>query len=536
MIISRLPALALLAVLLAACASVEEPAASGERIRADIAFLADDARAGREAGTPGYDAAADFVVRRMKEIGLEPAGASGWFQDVPLRSAVRDMSAARLSLRTDGKATDLIHLEDFIAGRSFRAPAYDISAPLVYAGYGVTAPAEGVDDYAGLDVSGKIVVVFAGAPPTLNTEKRAYYSDSDIKLENAAARGAVGFISMPTKADADKGQWPRIVSNASSAGMTFIDADGGAPAPDLEAGAHLNVSGAGKVFAGERSEYAALQAKEAEGAGAPKGFPLAKTARLAGASTLADSRSANVIGIIKGGDPALADEVILLTAHLDHIDVVKSAAPGEDAINNGALDNASGVAVMLEAARMIAQSGKRPRRTIAFVALTAVEKGLLGSEYLALRPAFGGRRIVANVNLDMPVMLYPFSDIVAFGAERTTIGPVVAKAAKEMGVALAPDPFPEENIFIRSDHYSFVKEGAPAVYLMPGFANGGAEAFGAFLKNNYHRPSDDLSQPIDYEALARFAELNRRIARALADAPSAPAWVDGDFFGEMFAK
>jgi Zn-dependent M28 family amino/carboxypeptidase len=162
--------------------------------------------------------------------------------------------------------------------------------------------------------------------------------------------------------------------------------------------------------------------------------------------------------------------------------------------------------------------------------------GLLGSDYFARRPGVGAGRIVANVNLDMPLMLYPFEDVVAFGAERSTLGATAKEAAREAGVRLAPDPFPEEGIFTRSDHFRFVEQGVPAIYLFAGFAAGGEAAFGKFMKERYHRPSDDLSQAIDYEAAARFADLNFRIAAEIADADRAPAWRAGDYFGAMFFR
>ncbi len=524
---------------LAACASTPELAATPtERIRADVAYLADDARMGREPGTAGYDDAADYVAGRMKAVGLKPATKSGWRQQVPMRSSQRDLDAARFSVSAGSSQTDFLHLDDFIVGRSYAEPAFSVTAPLVYVGYGVSAPADGYDDYAGLDVAGKIIVAFGGAPPAFNTEKRAYYSDRDVKLNTAESRGAVGFVTLMTKEDAEHDDWKTGLRYVKSLGMAAIGPDG-APmmaAPKITASASLSVAGATKLFAGERVEFAALQAGEAQGKGAPKGFALAKSATLSGASILGDVKSANIIGVIEGADPALRDEVILLSAHLDHIGLSKSAKPGEDAINNGALDNAGGVAVLIEAANAFARSGERPKRTIAFVALTAEEKGLIGSDYLARYPAFGGKRIAANVNLDMPIALYPFTDVVAFGAERSSIGPIVAEAAKSMGLALSPDPLPEENLFVRSDHYSFVQQGAPSVFLVPGFANGGEAAFASFLKDHYHKPSDDLALPIDYDALARFTELNFRVARALANAPQSPAWVEGDFFGEMFSK
>lgn len=508
------------------------------RIEADIAFLADDARLGREAGSKGYDAAARFAVTRMKAIGLTPADGKNWRQKVRLRAAVRDAAAAKFVLRDGETQSELVHLEDYIIGQNFEPGTFDATAPVVYVGYGVTAPEEGIDDYAGVDASGKFVVLFDGAPPALNDDKHAYYSSGRVKFSNAAAHGAVGVIGVQTAADAARIPWARVAAAIGRARMATIGEDGRAEidAPSLVAKASLSVAGAGKLFAGEKMDFAALQAGEAGGKGAPPGFDLRKTIHLAGASKLRDATSANVIGMIDGADSALKDEVVLITAHLDHLGLAPSAKPGEDAIHNGALDNASGVAVMLEAARMFKQSGARPRRSVAFVALTGEEKGLLGSDYLARHSAFGGRRVVSNVNLDMPIATYPFSDVIAIGAERSSLGPVVDAAARSMGVSLAQDPMPEENLFVRSDQYSFVRQGIPSVFLVPGWANGGEKAFGDFLKNHYHQPSDDMSLPIDYEALARFADLNYRIARTLADAPLAPTWNSGDFFGMKFSK
>jgi Zn-dependent M28 family amino/carboxypeptidase len=221
--------------------------------------------------------------------------------------------------------------------------------------------------------------------------------------------------------------------------------------------------------------------------------------------------------------------------HLDHLGTRSNAKPGEDAIYNGALDNAAGVATMIEAARAFADSGGRPRRSVMFVANTGEEKGLLGASYFASNPTVPAGGIVAAVDLDMPLLLYRFTDVIAFGAGHSQVAETVRRAAAEMGVALSPDPMPEENIFVRSDHYEFVKEGVPAIMLATGFANGGAEKWHAFLRGAYHHPNDDMSQPIDWASGARFARLNYLISRELADSDRRPLWYKGDFFGDLFA-
>jgi Zn-dependent M28 family amino/carboxypeptidase len=242
--------------------------------------------------------------------------------------------------------------------------------------------------------------------------------------------------------------------------------------------------------------------------------------------------SSNVAGMIEGADPALRGEVIVLTAHLDHIGI-RPAVNG-DTIANGALDNASGIATMLEVARGFVEAPVRPRRSMLFLAVTAEEKGLVGADYFAQNPTVPKASLAANVNLDMPILNYDFTNVVAFGAERSTIGPAHGRAAERVGITLQPDPLPQEGLFTRSDHYRFVEQGVPAVFLMTGFANGGEQAFTGFLAGCYHKVCDDLSQPINYGAAARFARVNYEIARELVDADERPRWNPGDFFGQLF--
>jgi Zn-dependent M28 family amino/carboxypeptidase len=242
--------------------------------------------------------------------------------------------------------------------------------------------------------------------------------------------------------------------------------------------------------------------------------------------------SPNVLAVLPGSDPELADEYVLLMAHLDHVGTDPTREG--DKIYNGAMDNATGIATMLEVARAMATAPDRPKRSILFAAVTAEEDGLLGSQYLARNIPVGGK-VVGVVNLDMPVLLYDFTDVIAFGSDHSTLGPIVARAAGRMNVALSPDPLPQEGLFTRSDHYRFVQEGVPSVFLMTGFAGPGREAFGGFLANHYHKPSDDLALPIDWNAGAKFARINYLIAREIADSPERPRWYADSFFGQTVA-
>ncbi|VAW01133.1 Gll4423 protein, partial [hydrothermal vent metagenome] len=272
---------------------------------------------------------------------------------------------------------------------------------------------------------------------------------------------------------------------------------------------------------------------DAEGV-SPSGFDLAVTISMQGAQTSKTVTSPNVVGLIPGSNPDMKDEYIVLSAHLDHTGIdQKKIDAGEDGINNGAFDNAMGVATMLEAATRLREASLG--RSVLILAVTAEEKGLLGADYFAHYPTVDGDALAADVNLDMPVVLYPFTDVIAFGAERSSIGPIVRTAAAKMGITLSPDPMPEQNLFVRSDHYRFVEKGVPAVFLVVGFANGGEEKINDFRKNHYHKPSDDTSLPILYDEAARFAEVNALIAKDLANAEERPHWNEGDFFGELFS-
>jgi Zn-dependent M28 family amino/carboxypeptidase len=246
--------------------------------------------------------------------------------------------------------------------------------------------------------------------------------------------------------------------------------------------------------------------------------------------------SSNVLGMIPGSDPALADQPMLLMAHLDGLGIRAARSedtPATDQIRNGAMDNSTGVATLIEVARQFMRDGTRPRRPILLAAVTAEEIGLVGAEYLAHNPV--GGRVAAVVNLDMPVLTYPFSDVIAFGAEHSTLGPIVRRAAARMNVALAADPLPQEGLFTRSDHYKFVRAGVPSVFLMTGFAGEGRERFTRFLADTYHSPRDDLNLPFDWQAGARFAQLNYLIAREIADSADTPRWYADSFFGDAVA-
>lgn len=511
---------------------------SPEAIKAHMTFLADDTLEGREAGTRGYDIAANYVAAQYALLGVKPAGDKGsYLQRVPLL-AFRPSGEGAVSVTgADGAAVALKYGEDYLPNAQAQAADLTVEAPLVFVGFGIVDATRGRDDYAGLDVKGKIVVMLTGAPSSIQTEERAHLSSPNTKRTEAAKRGAIGVVTIPTTSGEKRRPFARGLNGMKEWRITWRDAQdvGAIRAPGAPALAQISLAGAEKLFAGAATPLASVLAEAEKPEGAVKGFPLASKIKVTLKTEIEKRESSNVVGLIEGSDPTLKAQTIILSAHLDHIGIKENAKPGEDRVNNGALDNASGIATLLEVARGFKNTKVRPKRSIVLLAVTAEEKGLVGSDYFANNPTVKKADIAADVNLDMPVLLYPFTDVIAFGANRSTVGEAVQKAAGRVGVALSGDPLPEEGLFTRSDHYRFVEQGVPSVFLMTGFQNGGEKAFTTFLKTNYHNPADDLNQPIDYQAAAKFALVNYEIARELANTPARPVWKKGDFFGAAFA-
>ena len=517
---------ALTAVLLAWPASAQT--FSADRVRADVAFLADDLLEGRGTGTRGYDIAAHFVAARFEALGLKPGGKDGWYQDIAFVTSAADPSR-RAAVTLNGVRYEQGGHANI--SPAFSAATIDETAPAVFVGYGLEDKKYGLDDYAGLDVKGKIVVLLRGTPEGLPSDIAATLNDK--KTEVAVAKGAIGIISITTPTVLKAMAWDRQLAMGALPRLRYAHPDGRIEdvSGPLRLSATVDPEAAEQLFKGTALD-GKLAALFADRKARPKGFALPNPIRVERYGKIDRVRSANVIGVLEGTDPVLKGEVVMLSAHLDHLGILPS---GEDRIANGAMDNATGIATMLEAARAFIETGKRPRRSIAFVALTGEEKGLFGSEYLSKYPLPKGHKPVANVNLDMPILTYDFTDVIAFGAEHSTVGEAVGRAGAQMGVKLSPDPMPDQNLFVRSDHYNFVKQGVPSIFLVTGFANGGETAVKQFEDEHYHTASDDMSLPIDWSAAAKFAKLNFLIATELADAPQAPRWYEGDYFGDRFA-
>jgi Zn-dependent M28 family amino/carboxypeptidase len=508
-----------------------QPAAISSRIR----FLASDVLEGRETGTRGFDVAAEYVRAQFEAVGLQPLRDDDWFQHFALRAAALDEKASSLTIN----GTPLVIRKDFLMRGDFARSDVAVSAPLVLAGFGVTASELHHDDYAGIDARGKIVVMLSGAPKPFPADQRAYYSSADVKRRNAAAHGAVGILTISTTTDEARSPFEKRAKQSGIVPMTYLDANGKTvDVIEAIAGtASLSRPAAESLFSNASMPLDRILA-DAE-IGVAHSFALPATASIKTVTRFSEARSENVIGVLRGSDAKLRDEYVVVSAHLDHLGNHPNA-DGSDGLYNGAYDNASGIASLIEIARVLA-SGPRPKRSVLFVALTGEEKGEQGSEYFVHFPPVPARQIVADVNMDMFLMIYPVADLVPLGGEHTSIGAMVADAAHASGFEVSADPYPEEVRFIRSDQYSFVKAGIPAIHLKPGNKSTDASIDGAkltreWLRNNYHSPRDDMSQPFDFASGARYAETNLRLVRAIANAPSRPTWTKGDFFGETFGR
>jgi hypothetical protein len=464
-------------------------------IAAHMRFLASDLLEGREPGTRGYEIAAEYVRAQFESIGLET-----FYQPVEFRSA--KLVEEQSSLAIDNQPLTI--RKDVLLHPNFLTETSEVSAPVVFAGFGITAPGLQHDDYSNIDARGKIVLILSGAPPNFPTDQRAFYSGSRLKEKNAAQHGAVGVLTMLTPVDEQRYPFEKRAQQSGILPMLYLD--NGKPVDAVEG---IRVSATVSQPTGERLRAGI------------------HSLSVRTVSQFTNAKSENVIGILRGS----VDESVVVSAHLDHLGN-HPTTNGGDSIYNGAYDNASGIACLIEIARELA-AGPRPKRSIVFVAFTGEEKGDQGSEYFARHPPI--RPLVADVNMDMFLMLYPVGDLVALGGEHTTLGQMAAQAAHDAGFEMSPDPYPEEVRFIRSDQFSFVEEGIPAIHLKPGNKSldpkiDGAAVTRDWLRRVYHSPADDMNQHFEFESGTRYAETNLRLALAIANAPERPRWKPGDFF------
>jgi Zn-dependent M28 family amino/carboxypeptidase len=511
------------ALALTAAAAPPDPSAEGRAWWAHIRYLAGDEMRGRLTGSPEYDRAAAYVVDRFKAYGLKPAGAEGWLQPVSFieQRVIAERSSA--ALVADGIEQPLRLGPDIIIGARQPQPA-TIEAPLVFIGYGLSIPKAGHDDFAGQDLRGKILVTVNGGPAELPGPVKSAARSAET-WRAAERAGALGVITLPTPKSMDI-PWARQMTLAGVAGMYLAD-----PRLQETAGprfsASFNPAEAEKLFA--RSGHSFAEILQLADAGRPiAGFPLNLSLKATVAAERRTLSSPNIIGVLPGADPALAKQYVVVSAHLDHLGVES----GTGRPYNGAMDDASGVAWVLETARALHDAQARPRRSILFAVFTAEEKGLLGSRAFAEHPTVDKAALAADVNMDMPLPLWPLKHLLVFGDQESTLGATARAVASAQGYDLVPDPFPDRNVFVRTDQFSFVRAGIPAAALKFGFLPGTPEAQieHDWRAIRYHSPEDNLSQPVDLEAAGRFGAFVTAYVRALADAPERPRWLPASAF------
>lgn len=531
-----------------AATSQAAPAVQGadaNRIAAHMQFLADDALEGRDTGSKGHLIASNYIATNFQQLGLAPAGDNGgFFQKVPLKQSKLVNNSASLSFNINGKTVAVPYPKHFFTGPSSHEGKVTVKdAELVFVGYGMVSKEFGIDDYAGLDVKGKVVVLLPGRPHKLPSEEAAHLGS--LKQRLAAEHGAIGMITLHTPLEEKTRPYANSLMYLNSARVRWVNDKGASEGdyPQLKAGAYLHMEAAKPLFEGAKESLDSIFAK-LEKKQIPAGFALNAKMSFSRESSHSDIQSQNVAAVLEGSDPKLKNEYVVVTAHSDHIGIGNDLR-SKDKINNGLMDNAAGVAILLETARLYSQAPVKPKRSILFVAVTGEEKGLLGADYFAHHPVKPMESLVANVNLDMPVLLYPFADMIAFGANHSTLGAVVDRATAKHGIKLSADPMPEQAIFTRSDHYTLVKKGVPSVFLMTGFtskdpAQKGGEIWGKFFAKHYHKPSDDIAGltkdfgPIRYDAGALFADINYAIGEEIANSEQRPQWLKQSFFGNTF--
>lgn len=512
---------------------------TAQGIRAHMEFLADDLLEGRGTGTRGYMLAANYVRAQFEQMGLEPAGEAGtYFQKVHVRQLTPVPERDSLVIKRDNREEKLLFEKDYLMEGDPAHQDVSVEAPMVFVGYGVTAPEAHYDDYASVDAKGKIVVVLSNAPASFPSSDRAYYSDDVNKLRNAAAHGAVGAIGIWAGEATKNTPWEQIIHFFRQPIMRWIDQNG-APndyVAEIRAGAFMNQKSAEVLFKG--SAHSLDEALASLQAGKPLSFPLVGSVFMREAARFTELESPNIAGILRGSDPRLKDEYVVFSAHVDHVGIGEPI--NGDTIYNGAVDNASGTAALLEIARAFAASSERPKRSLLFLAVTGEEAGLLGSDYYAQHPTVPAAQIVANINMDGISLFYDFKDIVALGADHSSLNREVQDVAQHMGLESSPDPMPEENFFIRSDQYSFIKQGVPALSISEGFktvdpALDGRKISITWETTRYHTPQDDMNQPLNFTAARKCTQVILAVGYEVANSPGRPAWNPSDMFGQRFA-
>ena len=491
-----------------------------------IKVIADDKMEGRDTGSRGEHDAQEYAVEQLKKAGLEPAGTNGFYQPVKFVSRQIVEKDSSLTLVHDGQREPLVLGDDAFIGTRI-APAPEVNAPMVFVGYGLTVPENKYDDFAGVDVKGKLAVIFSGSPEEIPGPMASHYQTLLERGKVLRAAGAIGIISLINPASMDI-PWSRISLNRTHPSM---DLD--YPEFDETAGLQLSVTvnpaSAEKFFAGSGHTFAEIAALGKDRKAMPH-FPLAVSLEAKTKIETKTVESANVVGKLKGSDPKLKDEYVVLSAHIDHVGI--GAPINGDSIYNGAMDDGSGSALLMDEAATFKKNPEKLRRSILFVFVTAEEKGLLGSKYFAAHPTVPAKSLVADVNVDMFLPIVPLKVLRVLGLDDSDLGDRAREIARSFNVQVQPDPEPLRNLFVRSDQYNFIRHGIPSIIMSVGSEPGSPESkiFKDWLTNRYHAPSDDLNQPVDFESAAKYEEIVRSLLIDVANDAKRPEWKQTSFF------
>jgi hypothetical protein len=504
---------------------------SGKRWWSHVEFLASDRLAGRATGSNEYLQAAHYVAAQFAALHLEPAGTSGFYQTVPFRVKTIDESHSSLAI-VRGPETLPLKLGPDAAFSLIGDCAPSTRASAVFAGYGLRVPAAGYDDLAGLDLKGKLVVYLQGAPPSISGPLAAHSQSVGVRWHELRNAGAVGMAVIPNPDSSDI-PWARATLSRLMPSMS-LDDPALADAASLRVAFRVNPASADKLLEGSGHTFAEILAAARSGSPLPH-FNLSGEIDAKLAVIRSSASSPNISAILPGSDPALKNEYVVFSAHLDHLG--PGAPINGDSIYNGAMDNAAGVASLLEVAREIASLKTKPKRSILFLAVCGEEEGELGSKYFAAHPPVPAAAIVADVNVDMFLPLYPLNALEVQGLDESTLGADVRALGNAMHIGILADQQPRRNRFIRSDQYSFVRHGVPALAFKFAALPGSEEARiqKEWLTTRYHAPSDDTSQPVDLAAAARFNDFIAALLERVADDAASPAWNPDSFFAR-FAK
>jgi Zn-dependent M28 family amino/carboxypeptidase len=509
-------------------------AIDAEKIRASVKYLSDDKLQGRGTGQKGGDMAADWIAAQFKSYGLLPAGdGDSYFQNVHFFGVTTDPKQTQFAfVPKSGAPIALKFADDYVANDQTHSEKSEIDAPLVYVGYGIHAPEYNWDDYKGVDVKGKVLLMLVNEPPSddpnfFKGRALTYYGRWTYKYEEAARRGAVGVVLIHKTEMASYG-W-EVVRNSWGGESSMLEEE---KDPKLKSAGWIQLEVARKLAQSMGMDLDKMLQDANSRSFKPVELPVRVKETIV--SHVRSFASRNVVGKVKGSDPQLAQQAILYSAHYDHLGIHPDE-PGDN-IYNGASDNATGCGVLLELARAFASAEQKPKRTILFAAVTAEEQGLLGSKYLGEHPPVPAQNISLDLNYDDIDPVGEPQQLVVSGAERTSVYPLVQKIAKDFDLAIQPDNHPEAGHYYRSDHFSLARVGVPAFSVNEGALFKGHDlAWGEakqkdYVEHRYHQPSDEYRADMDFTADAKMAKFGLALGWEAADQADLANWQPGDEF------